>query len=52
MTLDEMISKTDKRKAGFTLMMEHLDKFENPFIVETGSIRPESTYEEIGRAHV
>ena len=45
MTLDEMISKTDKRKAGFTLMMEHLDKFENPFIVETGSIRPESTYE-------
>jgi hypothetical protein len=39
-TLDEMISKTNKREAGFRMMIEHLKSIENPLIIETGCARP------------
>lgn len=45
MTLNDMMKKTGKRQASFALMLEHLNKFDNPYIVETGCARQEDNFD-------
>jgi len=40
MTLEEMIAKTNKRRPGFQLMIDHLKSIDQPLIIETGCARP------------
>jgi hypothetical protein len=39
-TLDEMVSKTNKRQPSFQIMIDHLKTIDEPLIIETGCIRP------------
>lgn len=40
MTLEEMLPRTMKREESFRLMIDHLRKFDDPLIIETGCARP------------
>lgn len=39
-TLDQMLLLTDKRQAGFKIMIDHLRSIDRPLIIETGCARP------------
>ena len=44
LTLQEMLDKTDKRQAGFEIMISHLRTCKYPLIVETGVSRQENNF--------
>lgn len=44
LTLQEMLDKTDKRRPGFDIMIEHLRATKYPLIVETGVSRQEDNF--------
>ena len=48
MTLSDMLKLTGKRQPSFTLMMEHLSKYTNPVIIETGCAREENSFDSNG----
>jgi hypothetical protein len=42
--VEDLINRTDFRKDGFNLMVEHLRTIENPLVVETGCAREEGSW--------
>jgi len=44
LTLEEMLSKTDKREPAFRLMVDHLRTCKYPLVVETGVSRQENNW--------